>query len=68
MGYDGQWHLADAISLNSTDRLISGDLSGITYLAVAGSTHQAGPITGTPEPAALLTVLAAGLLLARRRP
>jgi len=66
-GYDGGWHLADGMSLDATDQRISGQLSGVTYFAVAESTHPTAPATGTPEPACLLAFVGAGLLLARRR-
>ena len=66
-GYDGQWTLAEGGSVNSYDRLIHGHLGGIDYFAVIGSVPTTGHITGTPEPAAMLGLVCAGLILARRR-
>ncbi|HEV8607669.1 MAG TPA: sigma-70 family RNA polymerase sigma factor [Tepidisphaeraceae bacterium] len=66
-GYDGQWRLAEGISLDSYNRLIRGRLGDINYLAVAGSPQQTGHINSTPEPAAMLGLVCTGLLLARRR-
>ena len=66
-GYDGKWKLAEDSSLDSNNRLISGRVVGIDYLAVAGSAQPGGHITGTPEPAAMLGLVCAGLILSRRR-
>jgi hypothetical protein len=66
-GYDGQWKLADAGSVDSYNRLIRGHLGSIDYFAVAGSAQTPGHISGTPEPAAMLGLVCAGLILSRRR-
>jgi RNA polymerase sigma factor (sigma-70 family) len=70
-GYDGEWNVADARSIDSDNRLISGHLGGINYFAVAGSgsgSVQTAPhINSTPEPAAMFGIACAGLILARRR-
>jgi MYXO-CTERM domain-containing protein len=66
-GYDGQWTLAEGGSVNSYDRLIHGHFDGIDYFAVAASVQPPHHITGTPEPAAMLGLACAGLILARRR-
>jgi RNA polymerase sigma factor (sigma-70 family) len=72
--YDGQWAVADEITIDRTNHLISGSISRPSYFAVGGSIQ---PITvfnqptistsGVPEPAALLAFCAAGLILSRRR-
>ncbi|HEV8291202.1 MAG TPA: hypothetical protein VGP94_04745, partial [Tepidisphaeraceae bacterium] len=66
-GYDGEWKLADAGSVDSYNRLIRGHLGDVDYFAVAGSVQTPGYINGTPEPAAMLGLVCAGLILARRR-
>jgi MYXO-CTERM domain-containing protein len=69
-GYDGQWALADSIVIDRTNRLISGELSGVSLFAVAGSGTNIQPalsVSITPEPSAMLGLLSAGLLLLRRR-
>jgi RNA polymerase sigma factor (sigma-70 family) len=69
-GYDGQWTLADTIVIDRTNRLISGELSGVSLFAVAGSTinpQPAASFSATPEPSAMAGLLSAGLLLLRRR-
>jgi len=66
-GYDGEWKLADAGSRDPYNRLIGGHFGHIDYFAVAELTQSPPHITGTPEPAAMLGIACAGLILARRR-
>jgi RNA polymerase sigma factor (sigma-70 family) len=66
-GFDGEWKLADARSVDSHNRLVRGQLGNIDYFAVAGSVQAPLHINGTPEPAAMLGLVCAGLMLARRR-
>jgi RNA polymerase sigma factor (sigma-70 family) len=68
-GYDGEWKLADASSIDLDNRLINGHFGSIDYFAVAGSSSvQSTPhINSTPEPAAMLSIACAGLILSRRR-
>jgi len=66
-GFDGEWKLAEGTSVDSDNRLIRGHLGSIDYLAVAGSVRPSGHITGTPEPATMLGLVCAGLILSRRR-
>ena len=70
--YDGSWQPITDLHIDSVSNLISGDASSASYFAVAADTPTMAavplsPNVVVPEPATLLTLGAATLLLALRR-